>query len=79
MECFVAKRSSNIAKMGYDDGNLIVTFKNGGVYQYDKVPHKLYESMESLDESESLGRYFLSNVRDKYLCTKLRNPIRIHK
>lgn len=79
MECFVAKRSSNIAKIGYDGENMVVVFKNGGVYQYDKVPHQVYEFMEHLEESESLGKYFIANIRNNYPCKKLRNPIVIHR
>ena len=45
-------------------GNLILTFKdNGEVYEYSDVPSTILQEMLV---SESVGKYFHSNIKDQY-------------
>lgn len=62
--------SSTIDEMYYDllERKLIVTFKNGSKYQYDGVPEDVFKELIS---TESIGKYFASNIRNKYTTTKL--------
>ena len=57
--------SSNLSSMGYNPiiQTLEVEFNNGSVYQYFKVPQKVYRELESAD---SLGRYFSKNIRNEF-------------
>lgn len=63
--------SSNIDKVEYDADGLVlrVTFKNGGMYEYEGVLQEIVDEMLSAD---SVGRYFHSNVRMNYPYTKIR-------
>lgn len=58
-------KSSNIAKVGYDDdsGSLGVEFVSGGVYLYKNVPKALYTGMIG---AKSAGIYFSANIRHKF-------------
>ena len=63
--------SSNLARVGYDAESHIleVWFQGGGRYRYYDVPSKLWEN---LTHSESMGRYFMSSVRNAgFKCRKL--------
>lgn len=62
--------SSNLAEVGYDQDTqkLQVMFKNGGLYEYDRVPFNVYQ--ELLD-SPSVGSYFHYNIKDRYETVKL--------
>ena len=63
--------SSNVAKIAYigvgttkaehKDGDLLVTFKNGGVYRYFNVPSTTFASMCRGDLS--VGRFLNSHVK----------------
>ena len=57
--------SSNLKSVGYDRANRIleIEFQNGRVYRYHGVPPEEYEE---LLRAPSLGRYFISNIRDEY-------------
>ena len=57
--------SANLASVGYDatSRTLEVELRNGRVYQYSDVPQEVYEGLVSAD---SVGRYFISRVRDQY-------------
>ena len=57
--------SSNIYSVGYDENNCIlyVDFRSGSRYEYFSVPKA--EFIELLNAS-SKGRYFNSNIRNKY-------------
>lgn len=61
--------SSNILKTSYNYSTqqLVVTFKNGGVYTYNAVPPNLYEGFKT---SESSGKYLNSNIINKYTASK---------
>lgn len=62
--------SSNLKAVGYDEATktLEVEFKNGSTYQYDDVPQAEYEAMM---DAESVGRYFLANIKDRYTTRKV--------
>ncbi|MDP3881101.1 MAG: KTSC domain-containing protein [bacterium] len=63
-------QSSDIRSVGYDDETSIleVEFKSGNVYQYVNVPEHVYDE---LMKSESKGRYFNSEIRDRYPNSKI--------
>ena len=65
-----AVNSSNIAAVGYDaeTKTLEVEFKNGGVFEYSGVEPKQYVE---LSNSESMGRYFHTNIRGKCECRRV--------
>lgn len=55
--------SSMINEVSYDNGNLTILFKTGGEYVYSGVPENIYNSFIS---APSKGRYFLSNIKNRY-------------
>ena len=59
-------RSSMISEIEYnsDEKLLTLTFGKGGQkYNYSDVPKQVYEDLLA---SDSVGKYFLANIRDKY-------------
>jgi hypothetical protein len=64
--------SSNLTKTIYDtEGEtLTATFKNGSVYQYEKVPHKTFVKFRM---AESQGKYFNTEISKKFSYKKLTN------
>lgn len=58
-------KSTNLRAIGYDPDkkHLEVEFQTGVVYRYFDVPNKVYSS---LIEADSVGKYFWSNIREKY-------------
>jgi len=58
-------RSSNIAKVGYDEetGQLHVMFHSGAVYQYDNVPKEVYETFK---ENHFSGRCLNATIKGRY-------------
>lgn len=60
--------SSNIRKIGYDSGDLIVEYLSGTKYRYKKVPKKLYEAML---ESDSKGRFMNNSIKGKFEYEKI--------
>lgn len=61
-------QSSNIRKVGYDEGDLIVEYLSGTKYRYKKVPRKIYEAML---ESDSKGRFMNNSIKGKYEYEKI--------
>jgi len=59
-------KSSMIEAFAYNPRrtNLTVKFNNGSFYRYSGVPAFVVEEMQN---SSSVGKYFLSHVKDKYL------------
>ena len=57
--------SSMLSSISYSEVNkeLIVVFNSGGMYIYMNVPLEIYEEMEKAD---SVGRYFLANIKGQY-------------
>ena len=60
--------SSNIAGIGFDNGELQVEFHNGTIYRYMGVPEDVFEGFKI---SDSPGRYFYQNVKGKYTAEKV--------
>lgn len=61
-------KSSNIAKLGWNDGVLHVEFSNGGLFSYAGVSNQLYNELMS---AKSIGCHFGKHIRPKYKGTKL--------
>lgn len=64
--------SSNLTKTIYDTENqqLTATFKNGSVYQYENVPHKIFVKFRM---AESQGKFFNTEISKKYSFKKMTN------
>lgn len=62
--------SANLAKTEYDveTEHMIVEFKNGSRYEYEKVPHRVYTQFRL---SESQGKFFKANIEKTYKFKKL--------
>lgn len=58
-------RSSMISQYGYNQAEkqLTLVFTKGGTYIYKDVPKSVFDD---LAEAESIGKYFLANIKDKY-------------
>lgn len=58
-------RSSMISEIEYDEAKklLKLKFAKGGWYEYKEVPKEVYNELLS---SESIGKYFLANIKNKY-------------
>jgi hypothetical protein len=66
MTTMMAVQSSNLAAVGYDEQTmtLSVQFKSSPrIYRYAKVPEDEYAALVN---SDSIGRYFLQNIKDQY-------------
>lgn len=63
--------SSLIAEIGFDEEKeeLHVKFHNGGEYLYQGVP---LPTFEALRDAESVGSFFLRNIKKQYECVKVR-------
>ena len=53
------------------DGDLLLKFKNGTIYKYKDVPYKL---ADELGAAESFGKFFLANIKDKFVTEKVEFP-----
>lgn len=62
--------SSNIVRTEFDtsNGTLLVEFKNGTKYEYEKVPHQLYTQFRM---SESQGKFFSSKISKSFKYKKV--------
>ena len=56
-------QSSNLARVGWEDGNLYVQFNSGQCWRYLGVP---IEGYQELVAAPSVGKHFLRNVRGQY-------------
>jgi hypothetical protein len=61
-------KSSNIAKLGWRDGELRVEFSNGGLFSYAGVDNATYRQLIA---ASSLGKHFGKYIRPKFKGTKL--------
>lgn len=63
--------SSNLTTVEYDPDTLVlrVSFKNGGMYEYEGV---LQEVVDEMMAADSQGSYFYKNVRMNYPYTKIK-------
>lgn len=57
--------SSSIRSIGYDPQGMIleIELRNGGIYQYFRVPAKEHDS---LLKAESIGRYYAKVIKPNY-------------
>ncbi|RYF94548.1 MAG: KTSC domain-containing protein [Caulobacteraceae bacterium] len=57
--------SSNIAEIGYDEGErtLEVLFLNGSIYQYFEVPVQIFTE---LMQATSVGQYLNANIKGQF-------------
>jgi hypothetical protein len=57
--------STNIYKSVYHllDNDLFITFNNGSIYKYNNVDLLTFLKMQ---ESESIGKFFFSNIKTKF-------------
>lgn len=61
--------SSDIASIGYEGDILEIEFCSGGsVYQYFQVPEQEYNELMN---APSHGKYFNSNIKNKYRYEKI--------
>lgn len=60
--------SSNVRKIGYHEGDLIVEYLSGAKYRYKNVPKKLYDAML---ESDSKGRFMNNSIKGKFEFEKM--------
>ena len=65
--------SKLLTSSAYDDGKhiLYLRFRSGEVYRYFEFPEEQYR--EFLD-AESRGRYFLSNIRNRFRYERMAKP-----
>jgi hypothetical protein len=63
-------QSSNIVRTEYDTQNetMIVEFKNGSRFEYEKVPHKVYSQFRL---AESQGKFFSTSISRGYKYKKI--------
>lgn len=63
--------SSNLVSIGYDPEQQIleVEFRNHVIWQYRSVPMQVWLELES---APSKGKYFLSQIRDRFASTGYR-------
>lgn len=61
-------KSSNIAKLGWNDGVMHVEFNNGGLFSYPGVTNQKYNDLLA---AKSIGKHFDQFIRPKYKGTKL--------
>jgi hypothetical protein len=63
--------SSNLKSASYDteSQDLTITFNNGGIYEYNKVP---WEVFTKLRLAESQGKYFNANIARTYKYKKVK-------
>jgi len=61
--------SSNLAAVGYAQDTLVVSFRNGTVYEYFSVPKPVYEGLLS---ASSKGQYLHRFVKGRYRYRKIR-------
>lgn len=62
-------QSSCLTSVGYQAASrtLEVEFRNGSVYRYFEVPACVHEA---LIEAPSKGRFFATEVRDRFACAR---------
>lgn len=71
-------RSSLLNSVSYENGTMLVEFKNGGAYEYQGVPETLFDEMSRITESDSFGKFFIKNIRTSFPFTKIRGAAKVH-
>jgi hypothetical protein len=66
----VTVNSTNLKTASYntETEDLIITFNNGGIYQYDNVPWNKFTKFRL---AESQGKYFNQNIAKSYNYKKI--------
>ena len=66
-----AVESSNVESIGYDPGKqlLEVAFKNGGIYQYAKVPAEVHAKL--MEPGQSVGKFLHAAIKPHFACAKV--------
>jgi hypothetical protein len=62
-------QSSTIDEVLYDGKDMTITFTSGSTYVYSNVPNEVYTDFVNAD---SKGRYFHNNIKESYICTRLK-------
>ena len=67
----VSIKSTNLNNAVYDteSQDLTITFNNGGIYLYNKVPWDVFTKFRM---SDSQGKFFNSNIAKTYKYTKVK-------
>ncbi len=67
----VSVSSTNLKSVTYntESEDMTVTFNNGGIYQYNKVPWGKFTKFRL---AESQGKYFNENIARSYNYTKIK-------
>lgn len=60
--------SSNIKEIHWENDKMYITFLQGGIYQYDNVPKRLFEAFRT---APSAGKHFHANIKGHYPYTKI--------
>lgn len=62
--------SSCLRSVGYDAKGKVLEleFHGGGIYRYEGVPKRVFDELMI---AESLGRYFIAEIRDCYRTSRL--------
>lgn len=63
--------SSQISYIGYDEETniLYVTFSNNSTWAYYSVSKEVFNELKN---ATSVGKYFSTNIKDKYDCNKIK-------
>ncbi len=66
----VKVKSSMLIGVGYavDTNTLQVEYNNNTIWNYYDVPEKVYDDML---KAESIGKYFLANIKSRFECEKI--------
>lgn len=63
--------SSALDSASYDvNGTLILKFTSGDTYSYSNVPERIFEGLRG---ASSAGRYFRTEILNKYEANKIEN------
>ena len=61
-------KATNIDKVAFEGGKLLVLFRGGNaVFAYARVPKKLFEGLLATDDVQ---RFFSHNIRGRFVHTK---------
>lgn len=61
--------SSDLSRVGYENGTLRICFHSGGIYDYVGVPESVFHALLN---ASSLGRYFHANIKNVYTFRRIR-------
>ena len=56
-------RSTNILSVGYENGVLVIAFRNGGSYSYQGVPEQTYQMFMA---ARSLGQFYTRYIKGRF-------------